>query len=68
MSKMTRTEAKLKGLMRNGTRVKQNHPTLSILAPMRVANFMDEADEDCTIQQEFSRLVSQPTKQKNKYL
>jgi hypothetical protein len=68
MPKMTRTETELKGLMRKGIRVKQNHPALSILAAMRVVNFMDEVDEDCTLQQEVSRLVSPPTKQINNYL
>ena len=30
----------------NGTKVKQDHTTLSIMAAMRVANFTDREDED----------------------
>lgn len=67
-AQMTRAEAEFKGLMRKGIRVKQNHPTLSILAAMGVANFTDEVDEDCNLQQEVSRLVSPPTKQIRNYL
>ena len=68
MPKMTRTEAELKGLVRKCIRVKQNPPTLSILAAVRVVNFTDEVDEDCTLQQEVSQLISPPTKQINNYL
>ena len=67
-AQLTRTKAELKGLMRQGIRVKQNHPTLSILAAMGVANFTDELDVDCTLKQAVSCLVSPPTKQISNYL
>ena len=41
----------------NGTKVKQNHTTHSILATMRVAKFTDREDEDCTLQKIVSHLV-----------
>ncbi len=33
----------------NGTKVKQDHTSCSIVAAMRLANFKDREDEDCTI-------------------
>jgi hypothetical protein len=36
---MTRNDAELKGLMRNAVTVKQDYPTLSIPAVMRVEKF-----------------------------
>jgi hypothetical protein len=51
MSKMTRTEAELKGLVGKGTNVKQDHSTLSIPAAMRVAKFTNNEAKDCTPQQ-----------------
>ncbi len=34
----------------NGTKVKQDYTTRSIVATMRVANFKDREDEDSTLQ------------------
>ena len=42
MLKMTRNEAKLKGLMRKAIKVKQDHPTSSITAAMRVEKFTNK--------------------------
>ena len=42
MLEMTRNEAKLKSLMRKAIKVKQDHPTLSIPAAMRVEKFTNE--------------------------
>ena len=52
----------------NGTKVKQDHTTHSILATMRVPKFTDREDEYCTLQQIVSHLVSPPTKQINNHL
>ena len=43
MPQMTRDEAMLKGLLRKAIKVKQDHPTLSILTAMRDAKFTNEA-------------------------
>ena len=52
----------------NGTKVKQDHTTHSILATMRVAKFTDMEGEDCTLQQIVFHLVSPPNKQINNHL
>ena len=51
----------------NGTKVKQDHTTHSILATMRVLKFTDREDEDCTLQKIVSHLVSPPPKQINNH-
>jgi hypothetical protein len=51
----------------NGTKVKQDHTTRSIMAAVRVANFTDREDEDCTLQKIVSHLVSPPPKQINNH-
>ena len=63
MCNMTRTESELKGLVGKAAKVKQDHPTLSIPAAMRVAKFTNEEAEDRTLQQRVRRIVSPPTKQ-----
>ena len=47
--KMTRTKAELKILVRKAVKVKQDHPTLSILAATRVAKVTSEEAEDRTL-------------------
>ena len=42
----------------NGTKVKQDHTTRSIIAAVRVANFTDREDEDCTLQKMFPHALS----------
>ena len=44
MRNMTRTESELKGLVGKAAKVKQDHPTLSIPAAMRVAKFKNQED------------------------
>jgi len=61
MLKMTKNGAKLKGLMRKGVEVKQDHPTLSIPAVMRVEKFTNEEAQDCTLQQRVCCIISPPT-------
>ena len=60
---MARAKAELKGLVKKAVKVKQNHPTLSIPAAMRVAKFTNEEAEDRTLQMRVRRMVSPPTKQ-----
>lgn len=62
---MTRTEIKLKGLVRKAVQVKQDHTTLSILPSMRVAKFTNEESEDYTLQAQVRHMVSPLTKQIN---
>ena len=58
MRNMTRTESELKGLVGKAAKVKQNHPTLSIPAAMRVAKFTNEEAEDWTLQMQVCHMVS----------
>ncbi len=60
---MTGTKAELKGLVGKAAKVKQDHPTISIPAAMRVAKFTNKEAEDRTLQQQVCRIVSPPTKQ-----
>ncbi len=60
---MTRTKSELKGLVGKAAKVKQNHPTLSIPAAMRVAKFTNEEAEDRSLQQRVCCILSPPTKQ-----
>jgi hypothetical protein len=59
---MTRTEAELKGLVGKAAKVKQDHPTLSIPAAMRVAKFTNKEAKDRTLQHRVRHMVSPPTK------
>ncbi len=46
---MTRNESELRGLAQKTLMVKQEHPTLGILAAMRVAKVNNQEDEVCTL-------------------
>jgi hypothetical protein len=43
---MTRTESELTGLVKMAAKVKQDHPTLSIPAAMKVAKFTNVEAKD----------------------
>ena len=46
---MNRSESELRGLAKKAVEVKQDHPTLSILAAMRGAIFTNPEDQVCTL-------------------
>ena len=68
MPKMTKTEAKLQGLLRKAVEFKQLHQTLSILAVMRLAKSTNEEVKDCNLEAPVCPMVSTPTQQLNNHL